>query len=276
MKITVENLHFSYGDGPILRGVYLDAVPSSAVIAVLGPNAAGKSTLLKYLAGLLANSRDQGLVTFDGRSRESLMRDGQLSRLVSYLPQEYPSTAAITVFEAVLLARQSGASWRVRSDDLGSVAEVLAELRLDGLARRYLTELSGGQRQLVAIAQSLARSPRVLLLDEPTSSLDLHRQLELLSLVRRVARDRDTTVVIALHDLNLAARFSDHVVLLDRGRVHAAGTPDNVLTALNVADVYGVEVEVNLDLHRVPRVTALRAIPPTAAPSHAIGSFAAP
>src|SRR5581483_7129136 len=167
---------------------------------IVGPNAAGKSTLLKCLAGLLPA---RGRIWLDGQEVRTSAQRRALRQQVTYLPQEYASTAALTVFEAVLVARQQSASWIVGEAELGQVAAILEELRLDQLALRYLNELSGGQRQLVAVAQALARDPRVLLLDEPTSSLDLQRQLELLELVRRLAADRRMTVLIALHDLNL-------------------------------------------------------------------------
>jgi iron complex transport system ATP-binding protein len=179
---------------------------------------------------------------------------------VSYLPQEYPSTAALTVFEAVLLAGRQSASWAVSDADLGHVAGVLAELRLEHLALRYLNELSGGQRQLVAVAQALAREPRVLLLDEPTSSLDLQRQLELLSLVRSVAVTREITVLIAVHDLNLAARYADRLIVLHGGAVYADGPPSLVLTESMLAEVYGVEARVVVGEDAIAQITPLRSI----------------
>ncbi|MCC6420925.1 MAG: ABC transporter ATP-binding protein, partial [Gemmataceae bacterium] len=181
-------------------------------------------------------------------------------RQVTYLPQEYASTAALTVFEAVLIARQQTASWLVGDEDVAAVAGILNELRLEPLALRYLSELSGGQRQMVAVAQSLARNPRVLLLDEPTSSLDLQRQLELLQLVRSLAAEREMTVFIALHDLNLAARFVDRLVILYQGTAYAEGAPADVLTELMLWQVYGVEARVECDADRLPRVTPLRSV----------------
>ncbi|MCC6175597.1 MAG: ABC transporter ATP-binding protein [Chloroflexi bacterium] len=257
MRVRVEGLRFGYGRTPVLRGVDIDDILPGQVTAVIGPNAAGKSTLFKCIAGLL---RPEGRVLLDGRPSDSLGGRGQLARLVSYLPQEYPSTAALTVFEAVLVARQYSASWVVSDADLAHVSNVLEELRLEGLALRYLNELSGGQRQLVAVAQALAREPRVLLLDEPTSSLDLQRQLELLALMRSVAEGRGMTVLIALHDLNLAARFADRLVILDRGAVHAAGPPAAVLTEPMLRQVYGVEARVSLDEDMIPHITSLRSV----------------
>ena len=190
---------------------------------MVGPNAAGKSTLLKCIAGLLPV---RGRILLGGQEVRSTEQRRALRQQVTYLPpRSTPSTAALTVFEAVLVARQQTAAWIVGDAELGQVAAILEDLRLDHLALRYLNELSGGQRQMVAVAQALARDPRVLLLDEPTSSLDLQRQLELLELVRKLASGRRMTVLIALHDLNLAARFADRLVMLHGGTVYADGTP---------------------------------------------------
>ncbi|MCC7105672.1 MAG: ABC transporter ATP-binding protein [Chloroflexi bacterium] len=256
MKIRVEGLRFSYGATPVLCGIDLEEIPSGRVTAIIGPNAAGKSTLFKCIAGLL---RPEGRVLLDDQTPEAIGR-AAYRRLVSYLPQEYPSTAALTVFEAVLLARQRSASWFVADADLARASAVLQELGLQDLSLRHLHELSGGQRQLVAVAQALAREPRALLLDEPTSSLDLQRQLELLAVVRSLAHDRGVTVAIALHDLNLAARYADLLVVLHSGRVRAAGSAERVLTEPLLRDVYGVEARVQSDETGVPVVTALRSV----------------
>ena len=217
MSIRIEGLTFAYGSTPVLDDVTLPAARPGELVGLVGPNAAGKSTLLKCAAGLLRAKT--GRLWLDDAEVSTRDQWRRLRRQVTYLPQEYASTAAITVFEAVLVARQQTASWVVGDDDVAAVATILDELRLEPLALRYLSELSGGQRQMVAVAQSLAREPRVLLLDEPTSSLDLQRQLELLQLVRSLAAERSMTVLIALHDLNLAARFVDRLVVLHQGRV---------------------------------------------------------
>jgi iron complex transport system ATP-binding protein len=259
MNVRIENLSFSYGAVPVFEDVSLPAVQPGQVTAVVGPNAAGKSTLFKCIAGLLT---PRGRIWLGGQEGRTSDQRRALRRQVTYLPQEYGSSAALTVFEAVLVARQQTASWIVGETELGDVAAVLDELHLGHLALRYLSELSGGQRQMVAVAQALARSPRVLLLDEPTSSLDLRHQIELLELVRRLAAERQMTVLIALHDLNLAARFADRLILLRHGRVYADGGPADVLTPLTLLQVYGVEARVERDRDGIVQVTPLRSISP--------------
>jgi iron complex transport system ATP-binding protein len=239
-----------------LDGVSIARTPRGAITALVGPNAAGKTTLLKCVAGLL---RYQGRVLLDGRD-VGPMRRGELSRRLSYLPQEVPVHAVLTVFEAVLLARHDAFAWRVGQDDLTLVADTLRELDIDHLAMRYLNELSGGQRQLVSIAQALVRRPEVLLLDEPTSNLDLQRQLDVLALVRRVSAERGITTLITLHDLNLAARYAAHFVVLHAGSVYASGRADDVLTPAMLRDVYGVQADVLRGADGVPQATAIASL----------------
>jgi iron complex transport system ATP-binding protein len=255
-RLRVESLSFAYGQTPVLRGVSFDEPPVGGVTALIGPNAAGKSTLFKCLAGLLVG---QGTVLLDGQELRALGRD-EIRRRVAYLPQENPTAAVLTVFEAVLLARQQTSSWWVDDASLAATATALDDLGVEELATRYLNELSGGQKQLVSIAQALVRAPRVLLMDEPTSSLDLHRQLDVLGLIRRVARERGITALVALHDLNLAARHADHLLVLHGGRLYAAGTPAAVLSERTIREVYGVEARVEVDVDGRPVVTALRAV----------------
>jgi len=263
MSMRIEGLNFAYGSTPVLQDVTIAAARPGELVGLVGPNAAGKSTLLKCAAGLLpANGR----IWLDDNEVRTSEQWRTLRRQVTYLPQEYASTAAITVFEAVLVARQQTASWTVGDDDVAAVATILDELRLEPLALRYLGELSGGQRQMVAVAQSLAREPRVLLLDEPTSSLDLQRQLELLQLVQSLAAERAMTVFIALHDLNLAARFVERLVILHEGRTYADGPPADVLTAMMLRHVYGIEARVERDVDDLPWITPLHSIRNRAAP----------
>ncbi|AHH17942.1 putative ABC transporter, ATP-binding protein [Nocardia nova SH22a] len=241
MRITIDDLHFSHGRIPILRSITLPAIRTGEVHAVVGPNGAGKSTLLRCIAGL---HRHTGTVTVADHtgSTTALTRDSVL-----YLPQDPPPATTLTVFESVLLAYQQTAGFRVRTTTLERVSEVLDHVGLTAVADRQMTQLSGGQRQLVSLAQAIVRQPSVLLLDEPTSNLDLHNQLTMLDLVRKYATNRPAVVLTTIHDLTHAARFADNIVVLREGGVHAIGTPREVITEEMLRDVYRVNARIHFD-----------------------------
>lgn len=235
MTLKAERISFAYGPLTVLNQVDVELHPG--VTAIIGPNAAGKSTLLKCLAGLL---RPGGRIDIDGREMRSFTGQ-QWSERVSYLPQEFSPQAILTVFETVLLGRLHQLGWRVTPEDTRAVERMLEELTLGSLAGRHVSELSGGQAQMVAIAQALVREPAVLLLDEPTSNLDLRRQFDVCSLIRELTASRGISTAMALHDLNLAAKFADTIYVIDDGSVRCAGPPESVLTEEMIAAVYRVD-----------------------------------
>ena len=235
--LKARDLFFSYPDQPVLHGVSLTLSPGE-VLAVLGPNGAGKSTLLRCLAGTLA---PQGEVELDGRPFGSVP-PSERARLLAFVPQHIPPRLPMTVFETVLLGRRPYLSWRPRPQDLEAAWEALSLLGLAELAHREFSEISGGQRQKAALARALAQESRLLVMDEPTSSLDLKHQLEVMTLLCAQAEERDTGVILAVHDLNLAARFASRAVLLHHGRVLADGPPEQVLTEDSIREVYDVDV----------------------------------
>lgn len=261
LELRVSDLDFSYGQVPVLRGVTLPPMRSGQVTGILGPNATGKSTLLRCIAGIQEGS---GTVTIDDggpvrapdpprgsarwrRLTRRAVGSGHEDRII-YVPQDLPPASSITVFEAVLLACQRNASLRPARATINRVGETLEQLGIASLAGNSLAELSGGQRQLVSISQAVARRPAVLLLDEPTSNLDLRNQLEILTLVRTVATDQPAAVIMTIHDLSLAARFADQVAVLRRGALHSSGPPEAVITEAMLREVYEVEATV----HRTP------------------------
>ena len=256
MIIETQGLCFAYGSTPVLTGVNLKIGPG--ITAIIGPNAAGKSTLLKCLCGLL---KPRGRVCLDGHELSRLKAE-ELTRLVSYLPQELSTRAALTVFEMVLLGRLYQLGLRVRPEDICCVEQLLEELGLATLSDRYVSELSGGQVQMVAIAQALAREPTVLLMDEPTSSLDLRHQFEICTRIRELTVSRGISTAIAVHDLNLAARFADTICVLQNGMIRCFGTPSKVLTEEMIASVYGVVARVSPDEQCRPVATVLGLVRP--------------
>jgi iron complex transport system ATP-binding protein len=231
MSLQVADLEVGYGRTTVLRGVTLPPVRPGEVVAVVGPNGTGKSTLLKAVAGILPAA---GTVRVGGRDRSP--GDDR----VLYIPQEPPPPSSLTVFEAVLLARRRGG--RAAVERAGAV---LADLALADLATRPIARLSGGQRQLVGLAQAVVREPAVMLLDEPTSNLDLRNQLQILGLVRRIAAEQPSAVLLTLHDLTLAARFTDRAVVLHGGAVHSAGDPADVITPEMLREVYRIDATVH-------------------------------
>ncbi|MBL8838715.1 MAG: ABC transporter ATP-binding protein [Alphaproteobacteria bacterium] len=241
--LSLERLGVRYGGHVALCEVSLD-VARGEVVALVGPNGSGKSTLMRAVAGL---ARHDGRIGFAGGAR------------VGFMPQDFGSRAALSVLEVVLLGRLRTLALRVDRDDVDAAALLLGRLGIAELAHRLIGELSGGQRQLVFLAQVLAGVPAVLLLDEPTSALDLRNQLELLGLVRRLTREKGLATIVSLHDLNTAARFADRVAVLCAGRLHATGEPRAVFTAAMLRAVYGVEADVGADSNGVPVVTVQRA-----------------
>lgn len=236
VSLSIRGVSVAYGRRAVLHDITLPELKGGEVTALLGPNASGKSTLFRRIVGLLDGP---GEVRIDGRlQRELPARDPAQP---CYVPQETAVHAVLTVFEAVLLARKQGGSWGVSDAEADAVTRALAMLGIDDLADRGLGELSGGQRQMVSIAQALVREPRILLLDEPTSALDLQRQLEVLDLLRDLAHTQQICVMVAIHDLNLALRVADRAVVIAQGRLAANGAPSAILTPALLREVYGVE-----------------------------------
>lgn len=256
MSLRVDELTVTLGKQPILQNAGgLEATPGE-VTALIGPNGAGKSTLLKAIAGLVNHDGRVHLASVNLADLDSASR----ARSVYYLPQNTDTYAALSVFEAVLLARRTTHPARGRQD-LVQVEKTLQTLGLEALAERDLVQLSGGQRQRVAIAQAIVREPAVLMLDEPTSALDLHHQLQVLAWLQRTAREQNIIVIIAIHDLSLAARFADHLWMMGAGgKVKATGTPQDVLTETRLRDVYAIHTHVEWPENEPPRVTPLAAL----------------
>lgn len=256
MQLDVRNISYSYGKNRVLHDVSLEGMTSGEVVAVIGPNAAGKSTMFRCISGLLKCS---GNVFIDGVSTSEIPRH-VLSQRVAFMPQDNLANARMTVFEAVLLSLQVNASWRVSDEDLQRVQHTLVGLGIDHLALRFLNELSGGQRQMISVAQALVRQPEVIILDEPTNNLDLQRQLELLDLVREAASQRNLLSILALHDLNLAARVADRIVLLHEGRLLAYGSPHEVINQDMLATIFGVHADVHKNTNGDPHISLVRSV----------------
>lgn len=230
VTLQLENIGARYGKIQVVSGVTTPLIKPGTVTAVIGPNAAGKSSLFKRIAGL---AKGEGTVDTGSAAKQR--------NTICYMPQDTGSTAVLSVYESVILAAKQGSSLRVRDDELTRIDGILAALRISDLSARNLGELSGGQRQLVAIAQTLVRDPKILLMDEPTSALDLHRQMEVLSFMRDIAKGQNIIVLIAIHDLNHALQYCDQAMAIRDGRMVAFGPCADVIDSDLLRDVYQVD-----------------------------------
>lgn len=251
MSLEIDNLSAGYGKRTVLEHLSLEPLAAGSFIGVIGPNASGKSTLFKAIAGLLKATT--GSIVLHGGELSRATRKVR-SRLIAYMPQAYGCNALLSVFESVLLALKQHGAWRVSAADIERTSNVLTNLNLQHLATRGIAELSGGQAQMVAVAQTLVREPQVILLDEPTSALDLHHQLAIMTAIRQEMHRRASqytsqglsqgaapVVIAALHDLNLAAKFCDRLILLSQGTVLADGPPAHILALPELATTYKVQ-----------------------------------
>jgi iron complex transport system ATP-binding protein len=242
--LRVADVSFAYrADHPVLDEVSLD-VRRGAMVGLLGPNGSGKTTLLRLITGLLRPSA--GAVLLDGAPIASLTRR-ELARRIAVVAQETHTTFDFTVLDIVLMGRYPhlGRFELEGVADLEIARKALAATGTADLETRAFATLSGGEKQRVIIASALAQSSDLLLLDEPTASLDLGYQLEIALLLRRLNVERGTTMVLCTHDLNLAAAVCDEVVLIERGRVLARGATADTLTTANIRRTYGVEADVH-------------------------------
>jgi iron complex transport system ATP-binding protein len=239
--LALEHLTVEVGGRTLVNDVSIH-VAEGEWLSLLGPNGAGKTTLLRAAAGLV---RARGRVTLLGRNVTSLPRR-EVARLVALVPQVPVLPTGLSVAEYVLLGRTPhvGVFSREGAADRAAGAEALARLELGDVATRPLGSLSGGELQRVVIARALAQAAPILLLDEPTTALDIGHQQQALELVERLRREEGLTVVAAMHDLTLAAQYGDRVVLVDRGRVVADGAARDVLTAARVESLYGASVRI--------------------------------
>lgn len=251
--LVLKDVCAGYGARPVVRDVSLE-VPRGGWLAVVGPNGAGKSTVLKTIAGLLPGT---GEITVDGRS--SLSRK-ERARNIGYAPQDPVLPAGLTVTDYALLGRTPHLRLLAResASDLSIVDDVLARLDMSGLAGRTLGTLSGGERQRAVLARVLVQHTGLLLLDEPTTGLDLGHAQATLELVDRLRHEDGTTVVSTLHDLTFAAQYADQLLLLDRGEVAADGPPAQVLTTEALERHYGAHADVLTNRRGHPVIAPIR------------------
>ncbi len=252
MSLQTRNLKVSYGATTIIKD-FSETFVSGQVTSLIGCNGAGKSSLLRAMAGLTSV---EGELNLAGHA----LPKSERRKLIAYMPQDTDATSSLCVLEVVLLGRLGSLGMRLPSSLVDEAIAALDAFGLSGLQRRTLTEISGGQRQLVYLAQALFREPKVLLLDEPTAALDLRHQLLVLEKVRIYAKASGASVAIALHDLTLAAQFSDRMIGLKDGHVIASGQAEDVLTTNNLHKMYGIKADVARGPKGRVQVTPLQAV----------------
>ena len=235
--LLIRHAQVKYGRRVVIADASLPELRPGTLTALIGPNGAGKSTLLRGLAGLEPMA---GAISLQGQPLAP-MSVAQRARLITYMPQHLPPGLGLSVTESIMAALRVGGG---AGDYLEQAYGALQRIGIEQLADNMLNALSGGQRQLVSLAQLIARQPKVMLLDEPTSALDLSYQLRVMECVREMVREHRLIAVIVMHDISLAARYADHIAVLRQGAVMDFGSAEQVLTPQLFARVYGVKARV--------------------------------
>ena len=256
--ITVENLRFGYPKNEVLKGIDL-TLHDNELVCLLGVNGAGKSTLLKCILGILKHQ--SGNISYgdlaqqinagdENTSSNSVSSEDldpmQMARYMSYVPQSVKSSFSIDVYDTIMLGRRPYIGWSISDMDREIVSKTIEFLNLEDFAFRKFNQLSGGERQRVIIGKAIAQSPRVFVLDEPTSDLDLKNQIQVMKKLKILVSDEKSpkAALVAIHDINMAARFADRILLMSDGEIIAGGTPRDVLTPENIQKVFGVTADV--------------------------------
>ena len=255
--LEIKDLSFSYNKHKENIFENLSINFSKGFNVILGPNGAGKSTLLKAIFGLL---KYKGEIYYDNVNL-SKINFNKKTELISYLPQMDFNVSPLTVLEMVLLGRLPELHQKISDEDIKAVTEILKALNIEDLITKKFSELSGGQKKMVFIAQTLVRNPKLVLLDEPTNSLDLQKQLELCQFLQNFIELKKVDIVTVLHDINLAIRYADYIVILTNdGKLYDSGEARKVITEKMLREVYGVSGNVILDDENKPIISVKKSI----------------
>lgn len=256
MQININGLQFSYTSTPILNDVTVD-LGGNKLVSILGPNGVGKSTLIHCINKILTPKG--GVVLMDGKDVKEITIK-EMSKRVGYVPYSANDSFPLSVVDTVMMGRHPHSKWGSLDTDLRIVYDTLEMLGISHLAMRNFNELSAGQHQKVMLARGLVQEPEVLLLDEPTSNLDVRHQIEVTKLLKRMTQEKGILTIMISHDINIAAKYSDEIIMMHQGRIYATGAPEEVITEENLSAVYGVEAKVITDLG-TPHVILRDSIP---------------
>lgn len=256
VTIATDTVKFSYGSAPVLYNVTF-RLETGAILALVGPNGSGKTTLIRCIDRIL---HPEGSILINEQNIHTMSRN-DIATTIGYVPQNGTKIAAATVFDVVMMGRTPHMSWRLGDGDIDRIEYAIRLLGIEDLAERDYNELSGGQQQKVLIARAIAQDPKILLLDEPTNSLDIHHQLEALATISDISRSTGMTVVMAVHDLSIAARYADMLMMLKNGTIVAIGKPEELITPERIREVYNVDARILYDPEAGLIVAPLRAVP---------------
>lgn len=242
MRIRINDMGFSYGDFPILNNINLD-LEGSQLVSIVGPNGVGKSTLVGCICGLLQPQRGSievnNVPLGDYRNRD-------LAKIIGYVPCSAKDAFPLSVTDTVLMGKGPYNGWKTTDRDLKEVYSILRLLGIESLAMRNFDEVSAGQHQKIMLARGIIQNTEILILDEPTANLDIKHQLEVTRILSELVTERDMMIIMISHDLNIAARYSDNIIMLHGGTVFSVGRPEDVINTDNLRTVYGVESEMTV------------------------------
>ncbi len=239
IKLELQSVGIAYGRNVVVKDLTFQVMPGE-MVGLIGPNGSGKSTIIKAISRVI--SLYSGKILLDGKDVFKIPR-GDLARLLGVVPQMSILPSAFTAFEVVLMGRNPhlGLLQYEGARDMSITWRAMEMTATQSLAERRIGELSGGEIQRIVIARVLAQEPKSILLDEPTANLDIRHQVEILDLIKSLCLENNLAVVVALHDLNIASQYCDRLILINNGRVHAQGTPREVINSRNIKEVYGAE-----------------------------------